>query len=240
MKKTINRAKIVWIVFWASFMTVIVFFPICLSALASKTGNLPFTISKIWARVMLFVSFTRVSVTGKELIAKNSSYIIISNHQSLYDIIALVTTLGIQFRWIIKEEIKRIPLFGYALLKSRNIFIDRSNPQRARDSMAEGMARLPDGVSVLVFAEGTRSNDGKLKEFKKGGFVIALENHFPILPVTVNGSRKVMPRSSLVFHPGRIEVIVSRPIDTATRSGPDLDSIIQLTRNAIEANLIPD
>ena len=124
----------------------------------------------------------------------SQSYVIIAKHQSLLDIPALVTTLDIQFRWIIKKSLLWIPLFGYALYASKNIFIDRSNRETAIKNMNQGLKRLSPGVSIMVFPEGTRSKDGNLNKFKKGAFVMAIENSLSLLPVTVNVGRKLVPK----------------------------------------------
>ncbi|MEA3221907.1 MAG: lysophospholipid acyltransferase family protein, partial [Thermodesulfobacteriota bacterium] len=195
---------------------------------------------KVWAWVMLRVTRVRPVIKGREKIKKGRSYIIISNHQSQYDILALVTKLGIQFRWIIKKDLLKAPLFGYALYASKNIFIDRSNTKQSIESINEGLKRLPPGTSVMVFAEGTRSPDGKIHPFKKGGFVMAIDNSLPILPVTVNGGRKVLPKGSLVFSPGPMEVVVANPIDTTGYTRKDLEKLMERTRNTIITNFKPD
>jgi 1-acyl-sn-glycerol-3-phosphate acyltransferase len=238
MNLVVRYAKIGWICFWGITMTLIVFFPMMLASLLSGTGNLAFSISKIWARVMLLITGTRVDIQGREKMQKGCSYVIVSNHQSMFDILALVISLGIQYRWTIKKELLKTPLFGYALYASRNIFIDRSNPEKARESIRKGLDRLPAGVSIMFFAEGTRSPDGHLLDFKKGAFNVALEKSHPILPVTVNGSRHVLPRKSFVFKPGRIQVTVSDPIDTHGYSHETLAELMTKTRLAIQSNLI--
>jgi len=225
--------KILWLSFWAFFATGILFFPITLAAFFSRTGNLAFNISKIWAWFILKVTMVKTVIVGREKIEKNQSYIIISNHQSLFDIPALVTQLGIQFRWIIKKELLKIPLFGYALYASKNIFIDRSNLEKTIQSIHKGLKRLPAGVGIIFFAEGTRSADGTLQKFKKGGFVTALETGFPILPVAVSGGNKILPKKSLVFNPGSIRVAIADPIDTREYSHAKLDELMSKTRNAI-------
>ncbi len=240
MNAVTRAVKIGWIFLWAGIMTLLLFLPMVISSLLSRTGNLAFSISKIWARVMLLVSATRVSAVGKEKIEKGRSYVIISNHQSQYDILAIVTSLGVQFRWIIKQEILRVPLFGYALYASRNIFIDRRDPDRARKSIRKGLDRLPRGASVMFFAEGTRSPDGRLLPFKKGGFAVALERSYPVLPVTVNGSRRVLPKGSVEFHPGRIEVVIGDPIETSGYGLDRIGELMERTRDVIESNLDRD
>lgn len=240
MKSLYNAIRVAWIVLWAVLATVILFFPMMIAALCSRTGNLAFSISKVWAYVMLAVSFVSTEIKNKEKIQPGTSYIIISNHQSLYDIIALVTTLGIQYRWFIKKEVLKIPLFGYALYASRNIFIDRSNTAKAIESINKGIDRLPGGAGVMVFAEGTRSPDGRIHEFKKGGFVTAVRRKIPILPVTVNGSRRVLPKRSVVVKPGKIQIVIGDPIDTSGYTSANIDELIDKTRQAVMANFDPE
>jgi 1-acyl-sn-glycerol-3-phosphate acyltransferase len=236
----LRMVKIAWLSFWIVIATLVLFLPITVSALFSSTGNLPFSLSRIWARVVLLATGTRTVIRGRERIERGQSYIIISNHQSHFDILALVTSLRIQFRWVIKRELLKIPLFGYALYASRNIFIDRSNREQSMKSIHDGMDRLPRGAGVMFFAEGTRSPDGAIQQFKKGGFVIAIERNLPILPVTVNGSRRVLPKGSIVYNSGRIEVVVGDPIDTSGYTQEGLNKLIDDTRSVVISNFNPD
>jgi 1-acyl-sn-glycerol-3-phosphate acyltransferase len=239
MKSLFKAIRVAWLGLWAAIATIILGIPVMVAGLLSRTGNLAFSISKLWAYTMLAVSFVRTEIKNKAKLIKGTSYIIISNHQSLFDILALVTSLGIQFRWFIKKEVLKIPIFGYALYASRNIFIDRSNTTRAIESINKGIDRLPKGAGVMVFAEGTRSPDGQIHEFKKGGFITAITRKISILPVTVNGSRRVMPKGSLVVKPGKIQVVIGDPIDT---SGYTTDTVLELinkTRQAVMANFNP-
>jgi 1-acyl-sn-glycerol-3-phosphate acyltransferase len=239
MKSLFKTIRVAWLFLWALMATLILCIPVIIAALLSRTGNLAFSLSKIWAYIMLAVSFVRTEIKNKAKILKGQSYVIISNHQSQYDILALVTTLGIQFRWFAKKEVLKIPIFGYALYASRNIFIDRSNTARAIESINKGMARLPQGASAMVFAEGTRSSDGQIQEFKKGGFMVAIIRKIPILPVTVNGSRRVLPKGDLVVKPGKIQVVVGDPIDTSGYTTDTVRELIDKTRQAIIANFDP-
>jgi 1-acyl-sn-glycerol-3-phosphate acyltransferase len=239
MKSLYKAICIAWLGFWASIATVILGIPVMVAGLLSRTGNLAFSISKLWAYTMLAVSFVRTEIKNKDKILKGTSYIIISNHQSLCDIIVLVTTLGIQYRWIIKKELLKIPIFGYALYASRNIFIDRSNRASAIESINKGFDRLPQDVSIMVFAEGTRSPDGQIHKFKKGGFITAVRLKIPILPVTVNGSRRVMPKKSLTLKPGKIQVVIGDPIDTSGYTTDTVQELIDKTRQVVIANFDP-
>ncbi|MBN1382135.1 MAG: 1-acyl-sn-glycerol-3-phosphate acyltransferase [Deltaproteobacteria bacterium] len=228
--------RLIWAWFWAVLATTILFLPMTIAALLSNTGNLAFNISKLWANIMVRVTAVQCNIRGREKIKPGRSYIIITNHQSLFDILALVTKLGIQFRWVIKKEVLKIPLFGYALWAAKNIFIDRSDRRQAIGSMKHGLERLPGGASVMVFAEGTRSPDGEIHPFKKGGFVMAVDNRLPILPVTINGSRKVLPKGDTSSTPGPIEVVVADPIDTANYTHDNLEELIRQTRDTVIAN----
>jgi 1-acyl-sn-glycerol-3-phosphate acyltransferase len=240
MKSLYKAISVAWLGLWATIATIILGIPVMVAGLLSRTGNLAFSISKLWAYTMLAVSFVRTEIKNKNKILKGTPYIIISNHQSHYDIIALVTRLGIQFRWIIKKEILKLPIFGYALYASRNIFIDRSNTARAIESINKGIDRLPKGVSVMVFAEGTRSPDGQIHEFKKGGFVTAVRRKIPILPVTVNGSRRVMRKGSFTLKPGKIQIVIGDPIDTSGYTTDTVQELIDKTRQTIIANFNPE
>ncbi len=239
MKSIFNTIRVAWLFLWALIATLVLCIPVIIAALLSRTGNLAFSLSKIWAYTMLAVSFVRTEIKNKAQIIKGQSYVIISNHQSQYDILALVTTLGIQFRWFAKKEVLKIPIFGYALYASRNIFLDRSNTARAIESINKGMERLPHDASVMVFAEGTRSADGRIQEFKKGGFMAAIIRKIPILPVTVNGSRRVLPKGDLVVKPGKIQVVVGDPIDTNGYTTDTVQELIDKTRRVVMANFDP-
>jgi 1-acyl-sn-glycerol-3-phosphate acyltransferase len=240
MKSLYKVICVAWLGLWVGIATIILGIPVMIAGLLSRTGNLAFSISKLWAYTMLAVSFVRTEIKNKDKILKGTSYIIISNHQSLCDIIVLVTTLGIQYRWIIKKEILKLPIFGYALYASRNIFIDRSNTTSAIESINKGFDRLPEGVSVMVFAEGTRSPDGQIHEFKKGGFITAVARKISILPVTVNGSRRVMRKGSFTLMPGKIQVVIGNPIDTSGYTNDTISELIDKTRQTIMANFNPE
>lgn len=234
-----NFIRFVWIIFWMVLLTLLLFIPIVITGIFSRTGNLSFNIQRLWPLVFSRVSFVKIIVKGKEKIKKRESYVIVSNHQSHYDTIAIINALPIQFRWVIKKELLRIPLFGYALYASKHIFVDRSNKELAIASIQKGFKRLAPGVSVLFFAEGTRSPDGEIKEFKKGAFVAAINNAITILPVTVNGSRKILSKHNLWVKPGKIEVVVNDPIVTKDCTIDDLEKVMQKTRDSIVASFNP-
>jgi 1-acyl-sn-glycerol-3-phosphate acyltransferase len=236
MKDFFRFIHLIWILCWATLATLVVFVPCIVAAYLSSTGNLAFNLTKIWARIVLAASFVRIRIINRERIAKGVSYIIVANHTSFYDILAIVTTLGIQFRWVIKKGVLKVPLFGYALYAARNIFIDRSNPKEAMGSIHRGTERLPKGVSVMIFPEGGRSMDGAIKPFKKGGFVMAIDKKWPVLPITINGSRAIHAKTARGVSPGTIEVVVGEPIDSAPYGQETMGSLIERARSVVISN----
>lgn len=229
--------KIGWLFSWLILATLLVFPPITLVSLVSKTGNGMFQLARFWAWLILKVTAVHIVVRGADKIDRSRAYMIVSNHQSHFDGPALAWGLGgLQFRWIAKKELLKIPIFGHCLNSSRNIFIDRTNRASAHASIQEGMVKLPVGAGVMCFAEGTRSDTGRVGPFKKGGFAAALQHEMPLLPITINGSRHVLPKGSLMFRSGIIEVVIGDPIETSGKSTRDLDELIEITRRVILSN----
>jgi len=225
--------KVVWLGFWLVIATILVTIPIIISGYFTSTGNFAFTMARIWARILLTVTGVKLTVTGKEKIDRKATYIIISNHQSHFDGPVVAAGLGVQFRWVAKQELLKIPVFGHALHACGNIFIDRKDKEKSNRMIKEGMNRLSPGTGVMFFAEGTRSEDGKIGKFKKGGFAAAIETGYPILPVTINGSSNVLPKGSIVFSSNPIEVSVGDPIETRKYTPDNIEKLTKRTRDSI-------
>lgn len=226
--------KAAWILFWAALLTLILFLPIVIAALCGKRGDAAFHGTRIFAWGILKVCGVRLRIRGRENVQPDQRYVILSNHASYFDPPALVLALGLQYRWVIKKELRKVPLFGLALETSRNLFIDRSRGSDALESIKRGVAQLPDRTSILIFPEGTRSWDGKLLPFKKGGFVIARDGQLPILPVTVRGSHDRLPKGHAAFTRGEIEIVIHPPM--ASGDLP-LDALMTDVRNSIASSL---
>lgn len=230
----LQTAKSIWILFWASLLTLVLFLPIVAAALLGKRGDAAFRGTQVFAWAILKLTGIRLIVTGREHIVPGQRYVILSNHASYFDPPALVLALGLQYRWVIKKELRKVPLFGLALETSRNLFIDRSKGSDALSSIKRGVAQLPDGTGILLFPEGTRSRDGQLLPFKKGGFVIARDGGLPILPVTIRGSHDRLPKGTAAFSPGLIDVIIHPPVATAGRT---VEELMGEVRGTIESAL---
>ncbi|MBW2591720.1 MAG: 1-acyl-sn-glycerol-3-phosphate acyltransferase [Deltaproteobacteria bacterium] len=191
----------------------------------------------IWSRINAWATPMPVTVQGRENINKEISCVVVSNHQSQYDIFVLYGWLGIDFKWVMKQELRNIPGLGIACEKIGHIFIDRSNTQAALDSINAAREKIVNGTSVLFFPEGTRSKSAKMGTFKKGAFRFALDLGLPILPVTIQGTRKILPASSFDLFPGRAIMIIHPLVDTSGYSDETLPDLMDAVRKIIASDL---
>ena len=205
-----------------------------------RNGNIVHHYARWWAKIQLLVSGVRVEVRGVEHLDRETPYIYMSNHQGSYDIFALLSCLPVQFRWIAKKELFAIPILGWAMGAANYISIDRSGRRKALESIERAASKIKGGVSVVIFPEGTRSRDGSIQPFKRGGFTLALKSGVPIIPITINGSRDVMPRDSMRVRPGEIRVSIDRAIQTTPFSSRERNVLMEKVRETIERNLTAD
>jgi len=193
-------------------------------------------LARLWAKILLFLGNTKVKVIGTENIRYDSPQIFMGNHQSDFDILIALAHIPVQFRWIAKKELFAIPVFGAAMRSAGYIEIDRSDRTKAMHSLEEAALRIKNGKSIMTFPEGTRSRDGEIKPFKQGVFYLAIKSGVPIVPVSIVGSGKIMPKRSLRIKPGQIKMILGKPIDV---HGYDLEhrhELIAKVRNEIIKN----
>ncbi|HSO21242.1 MAG TPA: lysophospholipid acyltransferase family protein, partial [Desulfosarcina sp.] len=161
---------------------------------------------------------------------------IVSNHQSHFDIFVLYGWLDIDFKWVMKQELRKVPVIGIACERLGHIYVDRSNREAALASINAAKQRIVDGTSVLFFPEGTRSRDNRMRPFKKGAFRMALDLQLPILPITIQGTRDILPSDTLDLFPGRVTMTIHPPIAVEDYDHTQLDSLIARTRQVIEAS----
>lgn len=172
-----------------------------------------------WGRVLCRAAGVAVEINGLEQLNGSGPYIFASNHQSQFDIFAIQGYFPFDFRWLAKKELFEVPLFGHAMHRAENIPVDRAHSRQAVKSLDEAAQRISDGASVIIFPEGTRSQDGSLLPFKAGAMVLAIKARVPVVPVAITGSFAVMPKGCLLPRPGRIKIRIGEPIAT---SGYDL------------------
>lgn len=190
----------------------------------------------LWARTISLLTPMFVSIEGKENITKDQSYIITPNHQSNYDIFVLYGWIGIDIKWVMKKELRKIPGLGFGSRKVGHIFLDRSNQRAAVKSLEDARKRLINGTSVVIFPEGTR-NDGKdLLPFKRGAFKLALDLNLPILPITIKGTNKIMPgKSSSNIFPGKAKLIIHPAIDIKDYKNKSITELMNTVKASIDA-----
>jgi len=198
----------------------------------------PRTVSRIfgvsWARINSFVTPMRVKVYGRENIDPHQSYVIVSNHQSHFDIFVLYGWIGIDFKWVMKLSLLKIPFLGPACDKLEHIYIDRSNTAAALASLNQAKKRITGGTSVLFFPEGTRSPDGKLLPFKKGAFKMALDLGLPLLPITIEGTRQILPKGTIDLFPGKATLTIHPPLPISGHSEATIGELMEQARRVIE------
>ena len=209
------------------------------SSLFDASGYFAHWCARTWSRLILRTTGVRVEVIGLERLVPGRTYVFVANHQSIYDIPILFWSLPYQLRIIAKESLGRFPFLGWHLRRTGHMLVDRRRPDRA--AIFAWASRLTSqGLSLIVFPEGTRSPDGRLGRFKGGSFYLALEAGLPVVPLSVVGSRHVMLKGRLATYPGEVRLIVHDPIDTRDLAGTDPKDFGERVRQIILADAESD
>lgn len=192
----------------------------------------------IWGRFVCVVALLRIKVNHKSVLNKNQSYIFVANHQGAFDIFLVYGYLGHNFKWLMKQSLKKMPLVGLASSKAGHVFVDQSSRKGIVETMKNTRDTLKDGMSTVVFPEGHRTPDGNMAEFKKGAFQTALSLKLPIVPMTIDGAYKVLPIHSWRMSPSSISLTFHEPIETANLTSEDLPDLIKKVQAIIESSLL--
>lgn len=190
--------------------------------------------ARLWSWLALKVARVRLKVRGTELVPPGQPFIFMGNHQGYFDVLALFHAVPQRFKWLAKAELFKVPIWGHSMRRAGYIPLDRGNGPAALKNLEAAAAAIRGGDSVVVFPEGTRTLDGSLLPFKKGGFLLAIKAGVPIVPFTVNGSRHVNPRNHMELNPGEISIRFGAPITTAGKQRAEL---MEEVRQAIAAHL---
>ncbi|MCX5848883.1 MAG: lysophospholipid acyltransferase family protein [Deltaproteobacteria bacterium] len=193
-------------------------------------------VANLWAKILLLICNTKVKVIGEENLLRGKPQIIMANHQSDFDILISLAYIPVQFRWIAKKELFAIPIFGAAMRSAGYIEIDRSNREKSMHSIDEAALRIRRGKSIMTFPESTRSRDGEIKAFKQGIFYLAIKSGVPIVPVSIIGSGRIMPKRSLRIKPGQIKLVIGKPIEVKNFDIEKRHELIEQVRDAIIKN----
>jgi 1-acyl-sn-glycerol-3-phosphate acyltransferase len=228
---------------WLIFFPLVAILTLLFSALTIIFAGLvnPEWASRVfaatWGKVLALLTPVFVTVEGSEHAHQGQSYVVAINHQSQYDILVVYGWLKLDLKWVIKQELRKIPGIGLGCEKAGHIFIDRRDPKQASKAIRAALARLGNGVGILFFPEGTRSLDGRLLPFKKGAFRLSIDQDIPVLPVTLVGTRDIMPARSLKPFPGSVRMVIHPAI---TPQGKDVDQLLEETRSTIASALPPE
>lgn len=190
-------------------LTAILTIIFCLLGMSRRGGYYP---AHLWSKLWCVLMFVRVEVEGRDNIDKNTSYVFVANHQGAYDIFLIYGYLNHNFKWMMKKSLSKIPFVGTACRISKHIMVDRSSATAIQKTMEAAKSILKDGMSLVVFPEGSRTPDGRMKAFKRGGFMLAAEFGLPIVPLTIDGSYRVMRKSTYRITPGKIKLTIHRPM----------------------------
>src|SRR5918992_1124828 len=199
-------------------------------SLFDRRGRLQHWCASTWSRMIARTALLDVRVRGAEHLRAGESYVFLSTHQSWMDIPVMLGYLPCQLRIAAKREVFHIPFLGWHLRRAGHIPINRGSTEESVASLRRAAGLLTGGVSAFLFPEGTRTRDGSLQPLKKGGFRLALESDLPIVPVTITGTRRAMPRGSMVLRAGKVEMHLDPPIPTRGLDDTDLPALVQQVR----------
>jgi 1-acyl-sn-glycerol-3-phosphate acyltransferase len=217
------------IILVTAFMAVMVI----LVSFVTTGGDTAHKVARIWAKCILALSNIKVGVKGLSNLKPGRSYIYMPNHMSNFDIPVLQAYLPVQFRWLAKAELYKIPIFGYAMKRAGYISIDRFDRKSAMESLNKVAKIIRDGVSVIIFPEGTRSRTNKVQPFKKGGFFLAVDSGVPIIPIIIRGTERIMPKKQMSIKPGNVTLEITRPINSSDYTRETKDDLMEKVRDII-------
>ena len=196
-----------------------------------------------WGKVILKAFLLPVKVEGREHLEKNQSYVFVSNHQGIFDIFLVYGYIGRNFKWMMKHQLAKIPFFGYACRKSHQIFVDKRGPSKVRKTYDDARNILKEGYCVTVFPEGARSFTGHMGKFKKGAFALADELQLPVVPLTINGSFDVLPRTRgfinyVSWHP--LTLTIHQAIYPVGQGPENVDATLRQAYDSVMSGLTPE
>ncbi len=229
-RASVYLALVVLITFFSGIVCLIVFF-------FQPRGEVGYWFIRTWARLLLRACGVDVEVEGIENIPAEGPFLLMSTHNSHFDIPVLVKEVPRQFRIVAKGALFKIPVFGWALSVAGYVRVDRGDREQAFASLDMAAEGVIGGMPLLIFPEGTRSPDGSLGPFKKGGFVLAAKSKAPIVPVVIEGTYRVLVRETWRVRPGRVKATFLRPINTSSYTYETREELMEHVRAAISGAL---
>ena len=201
---------------------------LCFFGLANFSSRV---LARAWARLNAFVTLMDVKVYGKENLEDGRPYVLVANHLSLVDIYVLYGFTGLNLRWVMKKELRKVPVLGLACELMGHIYVDRSSTEKALESITAAKGRIQGDMCVVFFPEGTRSRTSELRPFKKGAFRMAQDLGIPVLPVSISNTNRIVPSDTLDWRPGAVSLTFHQPITIDNNT--DIDQLAIDTRTII-------
>lgn len=214
-----------------SVYTILLGFASLLSSLIDRRGHFAHRCAQLWSRWILGTTGVQLRIHGALPGPSSASCVYVANHQSIYDIPVVFAALPTQLRILAKASLGRIPFLGWHLHRSGHVLVDRRNPGPSVMRRMQQLVR--EGASLIVFPEGTRTDDGTLGRFKAGAFIIAIDHHLPVVPLTVTGTSHVMRKGHVTTRPGVVDVTVHPAMSTHGLTREDVRALIDRVREVI-------
>lgn len=217
-------------------ITIFVSTSVIIAGFLGDTDVVAYYLPKFWSKCAFWLFLLKVKVEGRENIKKEESYVFLANHQGYYDIFLVYGYLGHNFKWMMKEYLRKIPFVGYACAKSRQIYL-ADGISGISKAVQQSRETLKGGMSMVIFPEGTRTHTGKMSPFKRGSFMLANEIGLPIVPLTINGSFEVFNRHHKSVHWGTVTLTIHPPITAEERQGKQTKVMMQEVYDIINGGL---
>lgn len=192
---------------------------------------------KIWSRLICYILFIPVKVIRNKNVHKNTSYVFVANHQGSFDIFLIYGFLNRNFKWMMKKSLRKVPFVGKACEAAGHIFVDKSGPKKIQATIEQGRHTLKDGMSLVIFPEGSRTYTGQMNDFKKGAFMLADELQLPVVPLTISGSFDILSRTGKYLHWHPMKLIIHDPIYPTCKGADNLIHLSEQSYQVIESSL---
>lgn len=195
---------------------------------------------KIWSHIVCNILLIPVKVEGRENLVPGQSYVFVANHQGAMDIFLIYGYLCRNFKWMMKKSLRKVPFIGFACAKAHHVFVDKSGPSRIEETIEKARKTLKDGMSLVVFPEGTRTATGKVGRFKKGAFFIADQLQLPVVPLTIEGSFQILPRQKGMFNFVNRHVLrltIHKPIMPVSQGEDNIKTLMEESYNEVNRPL---
>lgn len=228
-----------WLVFLPIFLVLTIITAIIVMIFATIFGSRfwGYYPPKWWSRIACWLALCRIKSSGHENLDPKQSYVFIANHQGSFDIFLTYGFLNQNIKWVQKQSLRKIPLVGFASEKAGHVFVDNTNATTRSNTIKEAKEQITDGVSIMLFPEGSRTRTGKMEKFKRGAYHIAYDLELPIVPLTINGPFDVLKRGTFKINPGKMELIIHKPIPTKGINEEQIPEIINQTKEIISSGL---